>query len=245
MPSYVKIEVLRILRNKRYVIFVVAFPVVFYLLFANLYGSEVDAVSGLRADVYLMVSMAAYGGLAASMMSTAVPWAQERESGWLRQLQITPLPNRAILLTKLLAALLMVLPSLVLVALTAVLTQHVSLPVGTWALLLVGLWAGTIPFAALGLLIGSLLPPDSAQPAAMICMFGLAILGGLWVPVDQLPEAMRNIAHALPSYEYAQIGWHVIAGGSPGGGLLAGIVAWGVGLVALAVLAYRRAIMRA
>lgn len=75
MPGYIKIEALRMLRNKRYVIFVVAFPVAFYLLSVNLYGGGTDA-AGVGADVVLMVSMSAYGALAASMMSTVVPWAQ-------------------------------------------------------------------------------------------------------------------------------------------------------------------------
>jgi ABC-2 type transport system permease protein len=244
MPNYVRIEALRVLRNKRYVIFVVAFPVLFYLLYSNLFGNQIDKTTGLQANVLLMVSMAAYGGLAASVMTTAVPWAQERESGWLRQLQITPLPNWSIIATKLIAALVMVLPALVLVALTAVVTQHVSLPAGQWAGLLLALWLGTIPFAALGLFIGSLLPPDSAQPAAMIGMFALAILGGLWFPISALPETMKTIAHALPSYDYAQIGWSIVAGETPTSGALAGIVAWAVGLGALAVFAYRRATVR-
>ncbi|HEY9521800.1 MAG TPA: ABC transporter permease [Thermopolyspora sp.] len=244
MPAHIKIEVRRMLRNKRYVFFVVAFPVLLYLLYSSLFGGQVDDSTGLRADVALMVSMAAYGGLAASIMTTAVPWAQERESGWLRQLQITPLADWAILVTKLLAALLMVLPSVLLVVLTAVLTRHVSMPAGEWIPLLVALWAGTIPFAALGLLIGSLLPADSAQPAAIIGMFALAILGGLWFPTDMLPETMRNIARVLPSYDYARIGWDIVAGRAPAGGTLSGILAWGVGLVALAIFAYRRATVR-
>ncbi|MFC4532732.1 ABC transporter permease [Sphaerisporangium dianthi] len=245
MPHYLKIEALRMLRNKRYVIFVVAFPLAFYLLYANLYGDQTDQATGTPAAVILMVSMGAYGALAASIMSTAVPWAQERQSGWLRQLQITPLPGWMIIVTKLLAALVLVLPALLLVVLAAVLTQHVSLSVGQWAALIPAMWAGTIPFAALGLAIGSLARPDTAQPVAMISMFGLALLGGLWFPVDMLPETMRTIAHALPSYDYASIGWEIVAGHTPSGSSVAGILGWAVVLGGLAIFAYRRATVRA
>ncbi|GAA1304163.1 ABC transporter [Planotetraspora silvatica] len=245
MPHYLKIELLRMFRNKRYVIFVVVFPVVFYLLYSNLWGSEVDQATGVKASVILMVSMAAYGALAASIMSSAVPWAQERQSGWLRQLQITPLPGWAIITTKLIASMLLVLPSLLLVGLAAVLTQHVSLPVGEWFGLIGSLWIGTIPFVALGLTIGSLLPPDTAQPVAMIGMFGLALLGGLWFPVDIMPSAMKSIAHVLPSYDYASIGWNIVAGDAPETSAVLGIAGWAVALGALAVLAYRRATIRA
>ncbi|MFC6083323.1 ABC transporter permease [Sphaerisporangium aureirubrum] len=244
MLNYVKLEVTRMLRNKRYVIFVVAFPVGFYLLYSNLWGDQVDEATGVRGSVTLMVSMAAYGALAAAIMSTAVPWSQERHSGWLRQLQITPLPGWAIIVTKLIASLLLVLPALLLVVLAAVLTRHVGLGAGQWAALIAAMWAGTVPFAALGLIIGSLVPPDTAQPLAIIGMFGLALLGGLWFPVDLLPETMRAVAHALPSYDYASIGWEIVAGHAPPGASVAGILGWGVALGVLAVLAYRRATVR-
>ena len=78
-----------------------------------------------------MVSMAAYGMIGASL-SNAVPIAQERASGWTRQLRITPLPAPAWIATKLAVAYLTALPSLVLVGLAAVLVNHVSLPAGTW-----------------------------------------------------------------------------------------------------------------
>jgi ABC-2 type transport system permease protein len=245
MLNYTKLEIKRMLRNKRYIIFVVAFPVGFYLLYSNLWGNQVDESTGVRATVILMVSMAAYGALAASMMSTAVPWSQERQSGWLRQLQITPLPSWTIIVTKLIASLLLVLPALLLVIVAAVLTQHVSLSAGQWAALIPIMWAGTIPFAALGLIIGSLVPPDTAQPLAIIGMFGLALLGGLWFPINMLPQTMQNIAHALPSYNYADIGWEIVAGHAPPASAVTGIIAWGVGLCALAIYAYRRATVRA
>ncbi|MGV9776028.1 ABC transporter permease [Streptosporangium sp. NPDC003464] len=239
MPGYIKVEALRMLRNKRYVIFVVAFPVAFYLLSANLYGA-----GGVGAGAALMVSMSAYGALAASMMSTAVPWAQERRSGWLRQLQVTPLANRTIIVTKLVTALLLVLPSILLVCAAAVLTQGVSLPPGRWAALILVMWAGAVPFAALGLTIGSLLPPDTGQPVAVIGTFGLAALGGLWFQVDALPSTMRAVAHVMPSFSYADMGRSIIAGhGVPLSDALT-VGAWAVGLGAVALAAYRRATVR-
>jgi ABC-2 type transport system permease protein len=245
MLDYVKLEVTRMLRNKRYLIFVVAFPLGFYLLYSNLWGDQVDDQTGVRAGVTLMVSMAAYGALAASMMATSVPWSQERHSGWLRQLQITPLPSWTIIVTKLISSLLLVLPALLLVVLAAVVTQHVALPAGEWAVLIPAMWLGTIPFAAMGLVIGSLVPPDTAQPLAIISMFGLALLGGLWFPVGMLPQTMQTIAHVLPSYHYADIGWEIIAGHTPPAPVVGGLVGWTVALCALAIHAYRRATVRA
>lgn len=244
MPNYIKIEALRMLRNRRYIIFVVGFPVVFYLIFSSIWGDGAG-VGGGQAAAVLMVSMGAYGAIAAAMMSTAVPWAQERQSGWLRQLRTTPLPGWWTIVVKLISSLLLVLPSLLLVCLAAVLTQGVRLPVGEWLALVLLLWLGVVPFAALGLIIGSVLAGDTAQSVAMISMFGLAILGGLWFPVEIMPEAMRNVAQVLPSFHYADIGHHIVAGAAPPPSDVVTLAAWTVALCAVAVFAYRRALARA
>ncbi|MFF0311633.1 ABC transporter permease [Streptosporangium sp. NPDC004379] len=244
MTDYVRLEALRMLRNKRYVIFVVVFPVVFYLIFSSVYGDQADA-GGLSGRAYFLVSMSAYGGLAASLMSTAVPWAQERGSGWLRQLQITPLAGWKIITTKLIASMLLVLPAILLVSAAAMLFQGVSMPPGRWLGLLAAMWLGVAPFTALGLAVGSLLPPDTAQPVSMMGMFALALFGGLWIPLEVMPEGMRGVARLLPSADYVGVGHGIVAGdGLPPGDLLA-LAGWAVVLGVIAVLAYRRAVARA
>jgi ABC-2 type transport system permease protein len=244
MLFYAKTEALRMLRNRRYIIFVVIFPVVLYLINANIYGQQASA-GGVKYAVVLMVSMGAYGAMASSMMNSAVPWATERQSGWLRQLQITPLPSWAIIVTKLVIAMLLVLPSVLLVSLVGIVQQGVSLPIGQWVPLLLVLWLGTIPFIALGLAIGSLLSPDAAQPAAMICMFALAIAGGLWFPPEMFGDAMKSVANVTPSFHYANLGWSIIAGnGLPMTDLLV-VGGWAVVLGGAAAYLYRRATVRA
>ena len=93
MFRYLVLEIRRTYRDRRFVFFTLAVPVCFYLLWSNIFtkSTDLDADTGLNAKTYLLVSMAAFGALGASLTATGARLAAERQSGWLRQLQVTPL----------------------------------------------------------------------------------------------------------------------------------------------------------
>jgi ABC-2 type transport system permease protein len=136
MAAYLALELRRAVRNRRYAIFAIGFPVLFYLLYTGVLLGK-NAPPDPTWNAFFMVSMAAYGMIGASL-SNAMPISQERTSGWTRQLRITPLPAAAWVVAKLAVAYLTSLPSLVLVGLAAVLLNHVSLPPSTWLTIALG-----------------------------------------------------------------------------------------------------------
>ena len=103
------------------------------------------------------------------------------------------------------------------------------------------LWVGTLPFAAFGIPVGYLLDPDTAQPVTVVVTIALALLGGLWQPTANMTEAMRQIAHLLPSYHLADLGWRAVAGQPPiaSDGLV--LLAYTAVFAGLAAWRYRRA----
>ncbi|MFB9832072.1 ABC transporter permease [Actinoallomurus acaciae] len=245
MLRYLLLEIRRTYRDRRFVFFTIAIPVGFYLLWSNIFAKgDMDPETGLDAKTYLLVSMAAFGALGASLTTTGARLAAERHGGWLRQLQVTPLRPWAVITAKVLASMCLALPAVVLVGLAAVLTQHVHLSAGEWAGLIGVMWIGTLPFAALGTLIGSLVGPDAAQPLTVACYMILAILGGMWMSVSILPKTMRTIAHWTPSNRFADLGWSVVAGHVPPASDALILAGWTAVLGTLAIAAYRRATVR-
>jgi ABC-2 type transport system permease protein len=246
MLRYLVLEIRRMYRDRRFVFFTIALPVAFYLLWSNIFtkSGDVDTDTGLNAKTYLLVSMSAFGALGASLTTTGARLAAERGTGWLRQLQVTPLRPWAVIVGKLLASMCLALPAVICVGIVAAVTQHVHLSPGEWAALVGVMWVGTLPFAALGTLIGSLMSPDAAQPLTVACYMVLAILGGMWMSVSVLPKAMRTIAHWSPSNRFADLGWSVVAGHTPPASDALVLAGWTMVLGGLAVLAYRRATVR-
>src|SRR4051794_9656342 len=89
-PTYLRLEMRRLLRNRRTVIFTLVMPAAFFLAFGG--GSDYQHQSAGVGNVtaYVMVSMAAYGAMLACT-SGGASVSVERAVGWSRQLRLTPL----------------------------------------------------------------------------------------------------------------------------------------------------------
>ena len=240
MTGFLALELRRALRDVRYLVIAVAMPIGLYLLFTGLFGSHSQQALGLPQSVELMVAMVAYGAIWAVFSATGPRIAHERAIGWTRQLRVTPLAPASALSGKLLTALAAALPAMLLVALTAVISHHVHLSAAHWLALFAAMWAGVLPLALLGLAIGYLAGDEIAFPLMMALYFALGALGGLWVPLSNMPHVMQDVGQVLPSNGLAQLGWR-IAGGQASV-LPAAIVlaAWTLASALAAILAYRR-----
>jgi ABC-2 type transport system permease protein len=236
--AYTRFELLRTFRNKRFLLFSLGFPLVLYLFIALPGRSEHDfGGTGIDLPLYYMVGLASFGTMMA-MVSSGARIAGERQTGWTRQLRITPLSTRAYFRAKVVTAYAMAATTIV-VLYAAGLAVGVRMPAGEWLQMTVLLLVGLLPFAALGVLLGHLLNVDSMGPATGGIISLLALVSGTWFPVPD-HGFLHDVAQALPSYWLTQAS-HVSVGGdgwSSTGWLV--VAAWTVVLVRLARFAYRR-----
>jgi ABC-2 type transport system permease protein len=235
---YTRYELLRTLRNRRFFFLSLGFPLVLYYLIAGSQRNVHDiGGTGLSAPLYFMIGLASFGTMAA-MLSCGARIASERQVGWNRQLRISPLSTRSYFRAKVLTAYMMALITL-LVLYAAGASLGVSLAASEWLEMTGLILIALIPFAALGILVGHLLTPDSIGPALGGGIAVLAFLGGTWFPIPS-HGFLHDVGQLLPSYWLVQAS-HVAAGGHVWGteGWLV-IVAWTVVLSLLAGWAYRR-----
>lgn len=241
MAAYLKLELRRALRDRRYLGIVLAWPVASYLLFSTVFGSAADRAEGLNPQTEIMIAMATFGAIGAVLMATGPRIASERQSGWARQLRVTPLAPSSVLCARFIAAVLLTVPSICLTFAVALAIKGVVLTLWVWPAMVGLLIVGSVPFAALGFLIGGLSDGDSAVGLTMIAYLALAALGGLWMPTKVLPGPMQGVAHALPSNALAELGWKVAADGALPLSAVAILATWGVGLGFVATALARRA----
>lgn len=236
--TYTRYELLRTLRNRRFFILALGFPLVLFFVIAgpqrNVHNFQ---HTGIPAPVYYMIGLASFGTMSA-MLSCGARIAAERAVGWNRQLRITPLSPRAYFRAKVLTAYMMALLSLAALYIAGA-SLGVSLQAGDWLKMTGLIVVGLVPFAALGITLGHMLTPDSIGPAMGGGVSLLALLGGTWFPIGA-HGFLHDVAQLLPSYWLVQAS-HVALGGHawPAKGWIV-IAAWTFVLSAIAARAYQK-----
>jgi ABC-2 type transport system permease protein len=228
-------EVARIRRNRRYMIFTVGLPVVLYLIFAKQVGKN-STVYGIPFAAEYMVSMATFGAVSGAFTSNAVRISQERKDGWIRQLRLTTLPSQAYVVAKIIASMVISVPSIAIVMLLGRFYGNVSLPMWEWVVIAVAIWFGTLIFAALAVAVGYRVDPTSAQPVSMVVFMLFTILGGIWFP---LTGGLQTVGKLTPTYDVVHITTNVIQNGTVIWGYVVGVLVWMVIFAALATLSVR------
>src|SRR4051794_29129541 len=237
--AYLRFELIRTLRNRRVLIFSLAFPIVLYLLIAGPNKAQHNlAGTGISAPLYFMIGLAAFGTMNA-MLSSGARIAAERSVGWNRQLRITPLPTRSYFRAKVATSYMLALVALLALYVAGV-AIGVSLAADRWVAMTSYMVVGLVPFAALGILMGHLLTADSVGPAIGGTTALFAFLGGTWFPITG-NGFIAQLAKELPSYWVVQASRAGLGAPHPWGSRGWAVIAvWSAVLIALAARAYQR-----
>ncbi|MEF3311772.1 ABC transporter permease [Paenibacillus sp. GYB004] len=214
LAAQTKAETLRIVRSPFFLLFSIAMPMVFYFLFSAINGVQTE-IASTTWGAYLLMSMTAFSLVGTSVGQFGIRLAYERRDGWMALLRLTPLPPGVWLGGKLGAHMAIHLLIIALLFPTAGLVYGIDLTAGQWIACGLWLWIGSLPFLAIGSLMGSLKNADAATAIANILHMGLAILGGLWMPLQAMPDWIQKIGVWTPTHRYAHGAWNILAGKAP------------------------------
>jgi len=233
-----KYEFLSLLRTPRYSVSTVLFPAMFYIFF----GVVMKQSGSPQGPLQVMTAMCAMGVMMAGIWGPGAVIATERGLGWLEVKRASPMPPLAYFLAKIAGALAFCTITVAVVFVLGGALGGVRMAAGEWVLLGVSLVAGGIPFSALGFLVGYTATPNAAPAMINLIVLPMAFLSGLWIPMQFLPQVVRNIAVALPAYHLNQIAMQVAGLHSRGtlGSHIEGLVAATLVLGGFAWIAWRR-----
>jgi ABC-2 type transport system permease protein len=235
-----RFECLKTIRMPGMVLPLVLFPLGFYLFFGVALGTK--ARGGYRLADYLIGTYGTFGVMSACLFGFGVGIAVERGLGWLQVKRAAPMPLPAYFVAKGMASALLCTVVIATLFTTAIAFGGVRMPVSTWLILSATLIAGSVPFCALGLAIGFTAGPNSAPGIVNAIYLPMAFASGLWMPLQALPEFMRNVAPVWPPYHLGQLALSITGQPSYGSASTHVLALAGFTLLfaAAAVLAYRR-----
>lgn len=242
--GYVRSEITRSLRNSRYLVFALVMPIVLFLVISSAGSDDGSTLDGLRLAPYIMVSMATFGAMS-GVFSTGGRIALERGTGWHRQLRLTSLTGGQYVVAKALTGFAVAVPSLVAVFLVAAVKDDVRLSAARWLLTGGAILVSLLPLCALGIFLGYVARSDNLQAVSGGIYSLLALLGGLWVPLETFPTWVQRLAEALPMAWTAKAGRAALQGSWIGWHGTAVLLAWTVVFALLAARAYGRDAQRA
>jgi len=199
----VKTEFLKMARMKQYSVSTIAFPLMFYVFFGLVMAASLPG--GVSMSRYLLATYGAFSVMGATLYAFGVGVAVERGLGWLEVKRASPMPPAAYFVAK--AAVALAFSGIVITLLFAVgaIFGGVRMPAAQWLAMGAALVVGGIPFAAIGLAIGSFAGPNSAPATVNMLYLPMAFCGGLWIPIEVLPKGLQQAAPFLPSYHLGQI----------------------------------------
>ncbi len=225
-------------RRGENVLATIVIPVVVLLFFASV---SVLPTGVARPVDFLLPGALALAVIATSLVNLGIATAYERNYGVLKRLGGSPLTRGGLLAAKMAAVLVIEVGQVVLlVAVAAAILGWRPGPGASPAIFVAALLLGTLAFAGLGLLLAGALRAEATLAIANGLFIAFLLLGGIIIPVADLPGPLATIAAVLPAAALADA-FRVALGSGDGdaAGSLLILAAWGIVAVVAAARTFR------
>jgi len=197
----IRLELIRLLRSPAFALPVLLLPVAFYLLFAFAVAGEMVAKDP-DAGRYMFAGFSLMAVTMAALFATCPLLAQEREQGLLTLKRAQPAPPGAWLAGKLVAGVMCGVLAYLPILIVAASTGQAHLSGSQLTAMSAVLVAGTIPFCALGVMLGSLVSGTAAPAYANLIYLPGLYLSGVFFP---LPKSMHFQVPVWPQFHLDQL----------------------------------------
>lgn len=228
-----RFETLAVLRNGEQLLVTLIIPVVALIALGASSFVTIGTVGtggAARVDV-VTPGVLGLAVMAGSMTSQAIATAFDRRNGVLRLLATTPLGRSGMLAGKAVAVLVVAALQVVAVAVTGLVLgwrpEAAGLPGALLALVL-----GVAAFTALALLLAGTLRAEAVLAVANLLLVVLAVVGGVVLPVADLPSWWASVAQWLPPGALGEALRGALLDGAFPAAHLAALAAWTLALAA-------------
>ena len=208
MGAYVtetRYELIRMMRNPAVAIPVLILPFGLYALFALVIAGEaID--KDPNVGIFLFAAFSIMAVTMQALFGTGITLALERDMGLLRLKRAQPAPPAAWVVAKIASGLVLAVLAYAPIVIVALTTGKLALDIGQVAAFSGALLVGTIPFCAMGLMVGSLASGSAAPGYANLIYLPGCYLSGMFFP---LPQSMYWQTPIWPQFHVEQFAMHL------------------------------------
>ena len=201
----IRFELTRILRNPALCIPMMVVPVALYLLFAVVIFGETVAKDP-STGIFFFVGFGVLGVTMPGLFSISASLALEREMGLMKLKRAQPAPAGSWLVAKIVSGMLFSTVAYLPMLAAAIITGKLPLPGGQIAAMSAAMIVGTIPFCALGLMVGALVKGSAAPGYANLIYLPGCYLSGMFFP---MPQSMYWQTPIWPQFHVKQFALHL------------------------------------
>jgi len=194
------VEVKLFIREPLTVLFVLVLPLVMLYVLNGVFGSQPDPSvwQGLPPIDFYTSAYVALAAATAGVLALPVHLAGYREQGVLRRFRASAVRPATLVAAHMAVTVLIATAGAVLLTIMSVLVYDAALP-EDWVGVIAAFLLAALSFAALGALLGFLLPTArAAQGLGVLLFFLFLMLGGAGPPREVLPAALAGASNAIP-----------------------------------------------
>lgn len=198
MRAIIEMEIRKNLQDKGLLFWMIVLPIIFTVLFISMFTSGADDI--MRREIILSI-VPGYVVMFVFfiMISMVSAFIKDRDSGMVARLASTPLTPLLYLFGKWIPYMFIVLIQIIILFGFGKIVYHI--PIGQPIYLSVLSIILVITVTSLGLALALFSKTENMGIAiTQLIALGGAMLGGLWMPIETMPQTIQTIAKFTPQY---------------------------------------------
>ena len=201
----IKVELIFTKRNLFTVMMTVGIPTAFFLLFSSVYDIGGTAEQQREFVKQIMFNMAAMSVIGVGLFTCPFMMLEDKTNQWIQIIRRSPVGLFRYYVVKFLRMIAYYLMGRIACFVVGAYVKDVTMPVKEWVITSATIVLGSLMFLILGMAISLINSEQAISAVSNLLYFGLAIVGGLWVPVKLFPQWMQHIAKATPTYHLMNV----------------------------------------
>lgn len=200
-----KIEYVLTKRNLSTFVLGVGLPVVLLFLITAMFSANLPAEIVKEQTKYFLISMAVYSSLSFAVFTFPTMFQEDRTTNWYLFINQSPVKMWQYYTMKVVRIMTNFVVAIVVVFLVGKFFKDIEMSLNEWLVSGLLISFGSICMLSFGFLLSLINSSEKLAVVANILYIVLGMIGGLWWPLDQFPDALAKVGKLTPTHHTREL----------------------------------------